>query len=211
MLDEKATVELLRSLEGGRLHLAALFAVGTGMRRGEILGLRWQDVDLKAGKVAVRQNLQQTSGGLLFKSPKTGKGQRSISLMASTTTALGRHKRLQAASRLENGWAYQDNDLVLCEDDGRPWGPDRFSAEWHKTMKQLGRPVRFHDLRHTHATLLLRQGVHPKVVSERLGHSTINITLDTYSHVMPDLQDEAALKLDGALRAAMGEARTETS
>ena len=82
----------------------------------------------------------------------------------------------------------------------------RFSAHWHKALTGQGQKVRFHDLRHTHATLLLRQGIHPKVVSERLGHSTINITLDTYSHVMPDMQDEAAEKLNGVLKAAMGAA-----
>ena len=205
-LDEKGAAELLRSLEGTRFHLPALLAVGTGMRRGELLGLRWQDVDLKAGKLAVRQNLQQTSNGLLFKSPKTGKAERSISLMTSTVTALRKEKKRQAALRLQKGPAYRGKDLVLCEDDGGPWTPNRFSAHWHKAVTGRGQKVRFHDLRHTHATLLLRQGIHPKVVSERLGHSTINITLDTYSHVMPDMQDEAAEKLDGVLKAAMGAA-----
>jgi len=209
--DETGTAELLRSLEGTRFHLAALLAVGTGMRRGELLGLRWQEVDLKAGKLAVRQNLQQTSSGLLFKSPKTAKGQRSISLMPSTVTALKQHKRRQAAIRLEKGPEYQDCGLVLCEDDGSPWTPNRFSAQWYKVVSGQGHEVRFHDLRHTHATLLLRQGIHPKVVSERLGHSTINITLDTYSHVMPDMQDEAADKLDGVPRAAMGAASRRQS
>ena len=205
-LDENGAAELLKSLEGSRQYVPALLAVGTGLRRGELLGLRWQDVDLKAGKLAVRQNLQQTNTGLLFKSPKTSKGQRSISLMPSTITALRRHKRAQAELRLEQGPAYRDYDLVLCEDDGSPWSPNIFSASWHKALAERGQNVRFHDLRHTHATLLLRQGVHPKVVSERLGHSTIGITLDTYSHVMPDMQDEAAQKLDGVLKAAMGAA-----
>lgn len=211
VLDEKGAAALLRPLEGTRFHLVALLAVGTGMRRGELLGLRWQDIDLKSGKLAVRQNLQQTSSGLLFKSPKTAKGQRSISLMPSTVTALRLHKRRQAALRLEKGPEYQDCGLVLCEDDGSPWTPNRFSAQWHKAVGERGQKVRFHDLRHTHATLLLRQGVHPKVVSERLGHATINITLDTYSHVMPDMQDEAAEKLDGVLRAATGAASRHQS
>ena len=211
VLDETGTAQLLRSPQGTRFHLAALLAVGTGMRRGELLGLRWQDIDLKTGKLAVRQNQQQTSRGLLFKSPKTAKGQRSISLMPSTVTALRRYKRWQAEMRVEMGPAYQDQDLVLCKDDGSPWTPHCFSAQWHKAVNAQGRKVRFHDLRHTHTTLLLRQGVHPKVVSERLGHSTINITLDTYSHVMPDMQDEAAEKLDGALKAAMGAASRRPS
>lgn len=205
-LDEKGAAELLRSLEGTRFHLPALLAIGTGMRRGELLGLRWQDVDLKAGKLAVRQNLQQISKGLLYKSPKTGMGERSISLMTSTVTALRKEKKRQAALRLQKGSAYQGNDLVLSEDGGSQWTPNRFSAQWHKAVTGRGQMVRFHNLRHTHATLLLRQGIHPKVVSEWLGHSTINITLDAYSHVMPDMQDEAAEKLDGVLKAAMGAA-----
>jgi len=91
---------------------------------------------------------------------------------------------------------------VLCEEDGSPWDPDRCSAEWHKTVRRLGFSVRFHELRHTHATLLLRQAVHPKIVSERLGHSTTGITLATYSHVMPGMQDEAAQRLDALLKTA---------
>ena len=210
-LDEDGTANLLRSLEGSPMCLPATVAVGTGLRRGELLGLRWQDVDLKAGKLAVRQNLQQTRDGLLFKSPKTAKGSRSLSLMPSTVEALRAHKRAQAARRLEKGPAYRDHDLVLCEDDGSPWSPNRFSAQWHKAMREKGRSVRFHDLRHTHATLLLRQGTHPKVVSERLGHATIGITLDTYSHVLPDMQDEAAKRLDGVLAVAMGKAQNGAS
>jgi integrase len=131
--------------------------------------------------------------------------------MPSTVGALKSHKREQAERRLEQGPAYRDHDLVLCEDDGSPWSPNRFSAQWNKTMREKGQSVRFHDLRQTHATLLLRQGTHPKVVSERLGHATGGITLDTYSHVLPDMQDEAAKRMDGALAIAMSNARTGTS
>ena len=210
-LDESGVQILLKSLEGTRLRTPALLAVGTGLRRGELLGLRWQDVDLKAGRLSVRQNLQTTRSGLIFKSPKTAKGRRSVSLGGSLVAALKRHKREQVAKRLRMGPVYQDRGLVFCEDDGAPWSPDCFSAEWHKTMKAQGRQVRFHDLRHTHATLLLRKGIHPKVVSERLGHSTVGITLDTYSHVMPDMQDEAAQKLDSVFRTAAGAAQTGAS
>jgi len=210
-LDEGGVRILLKSLEGARLRTPALLAVGTGLRRGELLGLRWQDVDLKAGRLSVRQNLQTTRSGLIFKSPKTAKGRRSVSLGGSLLRALKQHKREQAAKRLRMGQVYQDRGLVFCKDDGAPWSPDCFSAEWHKTMKAQGRQVRFHDLRHTHATLLLRKGIHPKVVSERLGHSTVGITLDTYSHVMPDMQDEAAQKLDSVFRTAAGAAQTGAS
>jgi integrase len=206
VLDETGSAELLRSLERSRFHLPALLAIGTGMRRGELLGLRWQDVDLKAGKLAVRQNLQEIKAGLVFKAPKTAKGQRSVSLMPSTIAALTQHKAAQAARRLEQGPQYHDHGLVLCEDDGQPWSPSQFSIHWRGAVTALGKDVRFHDLRHTHATLLLRQGVHPKVVSERLGHATVGITLDTYSHVLPDMQDEAVKLLDGALTVAISQA-----
>ena len=100
---------------------------------------------------------------------------------------------------------------MLCEDEGQPWSPSEFSISWRKTVTALGKDVRFHDLRHTHATLLLRQGVHPKVVSERLGHATVGITLGTYSHVLPDMQDEAVKLLDGALAVAMSKAGRGTN
>ena len=155
----------------------------------------------------MRQNLQQTKSGLTFKSPKTTKGQRSVSLMLSTVEALKEHKRRQAEGRLQRGSTYKDHDLVLCEEDGEPWWPNRFSARWRVTINRLGMSVTFHELRHTHATLLMRQGLNPKVVQERLGHATIGITLDTYSHVLPDMQDEAATRLDAVFSGAMGAAR----
>ncbi len=129
--------------------------------------------------------------------------------MASTATACDGTSRLQAALRLEKGPAHQDNDLVLCENDGRPRTPNRFSAQWHKVVSGRGQTVRFNDVRHARATLPLRQRIHSKAVPGRLGHSTVNITLDTYSRVMPDMQDEAAETLNGVLKAAMGVAAAE--
>lgn len=202
-LDEDAIIRLLDAARGSRLYLPIVLAVSTGMRRGEILGLRWQDVDLNAGVIAVRQAAQQTRAGISFKPPKTAKGRRVVALLELTVEALQQHKVEQAKERLLLGPGYQDHGLVCAQPDGRPWRPDALTNAFAAFVRNAGLPrVRFHDLRHSHATLLLRQGVHPKVVSERLGHATVGITLDTYSHVLPGMQEEAAHKLDIALRVA---------
>jgi integrase len=203
-LDEAATAKLLRSASDSRLSLPVLLAVTTGLRRGEILGLRWQDVDLHKSSLAVRQSLEQTRGGLAFKQPKTAKSRRVVALPALAVEALKQRKVEQATTRLALGPSYQDHDLVCPRDDGTPWPPDSFSSSFVGLVRRAGVPtIRFHDLRHTHATQLLRQGVHPKVVSERLGHATVGITLDVYSHVLPGMQAEAASRTDAALRAAL--------
>ncbi len=203
-LDEKQTAALLKAAQGTSLHLPILLAVGTGMRRGEILAVRWSDLDLAKGTLAVCQSLEQTKAGLKFKAPKTRRGRRVIALPHLLTTALRQHKAKQAALRLRMGAAYIDQDLICASPDGSPRSPGGFGSGFVKFISGLDIPrVRFHDLRHSHATQLLRQGVHPKIVSERLGHSTIGITLDTYSHVLPGMQEDAAKKIDTALRAAM--------
>jgi integrase len=202
-LSQEETVALLAALEGTRLYAPAVIAVTTGMREGEVLGLRWRDVDLENARLQVRQTLQIAKGELFFKSPKTGSGERSIALMPLTVEVLRKHRAEQNELRLRLGSGYMDQDLVLARDDGQPWHPGSFSAEWRKTTRDLGTPVKFHNLRHTHATLLLANGEHPKVVQERLGHSSIGITMDTYSHVMPSMQEAAADRLEGSLGLAV--------
>jgi integrase len=206
-LDEHATAKLLGAAEDTRLALPVMLAVTTGLRRGEILGLRWRDVDLQGGTLAVRPSLEQTRDGLAFKQPKTSKGRRVVALPSLALDALHQHKARQAAVKLALGPAYDDHDLVCAREDGRPWPPDGFSTAFVNLVRKAGiPPTRFHDLRHTHATQLLRQGVHPKIVSERLGHATVGITLDVYSHVLPGMQEEAAARTDAALRAALSRA-----
>ena len=206
-LDDAATAKLLRAATGSRLAIPVTLAVATGLRRGEILALRWKDVDLERASLAVRQSLEQTRSRLCsFKQPKTTKGRRVVALPALAVDALRQHKIEQAKMKLALGGAYEDHDLVCARDDGRPWPPDAFSTAFGGLVRRSEVPaIRFHDLRHTHATQLLRQGVHPKIVSERLGHSTVGITLDVYSHVLPGMQEEAALRTDEALRAALAE------
>jgi integrase len=204
VLDETETARLLRAVADTKYYVPSLLAVSTGMRRGEILALRWDEIDLDAGTLAVRQTLEQTRAGLAFKQPKTQKSRRLVALPPLTVDALRRHRVEQTEHRLALGPMYNDQGLVFPQRDGALWNPNTFSACFIPLADRAGLGgLRFHDLRHSHATQLLRQGVHPKIVSERLGHSTIGITLDVYSHVVPGMQEEAARKTDAALRAAL--------
>lgn len=204
-LDENEISALLKSLDGNRLYLPVALAVATGLRRGELLALRWQDIDLESAQLTVARSLEQTKGNLNFKAPKTDRSRRRIALPQVIVRLLRAHKAKQAQWRLKLGPIYQDQNLVLARDDGAPWPPDNFSTAFADHIRRHPKlaKVRFHDLRHTHATQLLKQGVHPKIVSERLGHSNISITLDTYSHVLPGMQEQAIAALDASLSASI--------
>ncbi len=200
------TAQLLRKLEGNRLYAPVFIAVTTGLRRGEILALRWRDLDLDDAEAQVRRSLEQTSTGLSFKRPKTGRGARSIALPSIAVDFLRKVRTEQALTRLSLGAVYEDHDLVCPGPEGKPWPPDSLSTAFAALIRRSDlKHVRFHDLRHTHATQLLKEGAHPKVVSERLGHSTVAITLDTYSHVLPGIQRDAVGRLDAALRSAFAQ------
>ena len=205
-LTEEETTRLLTAARETRLYVPILLAVATGMRRGEILALRWDALDLEAGTLSVSRSLEQTAGNLNFKAPKTDRSRRTVVLPRFAVVALQCHKGEQAKLRLLLGPGYQDHGLVVARADGSPWRPDVFSTEFGVLIRKTEvPPVRFHDLRHSHASQLFRAGIHPKIVSERLGHSGVGITLDTYSHLLPGMQEEAASKLDSAFRAAGGD------
>lgn len=197
-------LRLLQAATGTRLYIPVLLALSTGMRRSEILALRWSDIDLQTGHIHVSRSLEGTSPHTLrFKDTKSGSG-RLVPLPQIATDALRRHREEQArhirSLRDELGDdAYQDFDLVCCHPDGRPIVPNYFSQLFRGLTAKAGISITFHGLRHSHATFLLTANVHPKIVQERLGHSTISITLDTYSHVVPSLQEEAARHIDAVL------------
>lgn len=190
-----------------RMYLPVLLALGTGMRRGELLALRWSDVDFAHERVTVRRGLQKGKDGPTYrKGGKAGKG-RVVALPATVLPLLAAHREEQARLRAAAGDAWEDGDLVFCGPAGRPWSLDGFQSSWRRVRDRAKLPedVHFHCLRHTYATELLLAGVHPKVVSEALGHSTVRMTLDRYSHAVPHLQSEAADLMDVRLRALLGD------
>jgi integrase len=190
-------VRALRALvTGTRWEALLILTVASGPRQGEVLGFRWSDLDLTHGVLQVRRQLQRDK---TYSAPKT-ESRRRIDLAAPEVRALERHRALQEADRLAHGGAYEDHDLVFCTYRGRPLGWRNVTREFKKHLRAAGlREIRFHDLRHTNATLMLEAGIHPKVVQERLGHSDIAITLNIYSHVMPTLGRDAAQQLRDAL------------
>jgi integrase len=200
--DLPQTVELIGAVRNTPLLVPAAPAVLCGMRRGEICALRWRNVDLNAAQISVVESLEQTKAGLRFKSPKSGKG-RTVALSTTVVDELRAHRIKRAQELLRLGVRLSDDDLVIAHADGSVISPIYISQRWARTIKKsrLTRP-RFHDLRHAHATHMLANGVHPKVVSERLGHSKVGITLDLYSHVIPGMQEDAAAMVDRALSAA---------
>ena len=183
----------LASVREDRLYAAWLLLATLGLRRGELLGLRWPDVDLTSGRIAIRNTLVMVDGKPAMAEPKTAKGRRSLTLAPQVLEAVRVHRVHQAAERLSWGADYTDSGLVVTTEDGRPMHPESLSSLFVRQAKRAGlSPIRLHDLRHSVASILLAKGVHPKVVSEQLGHATIALTLDTYSHVIPSLQEEAA-------------------
>lgn len=151
----------------------------------------------------MRRSLEETGAGLKFKEPKTAKGKRLISLPKLAVEVLREHLADQTAEKKRLGDLYKDNDLILSAPDGEIWKPETFTGLYFKFARRIGIKLRFHDFRHTHASHLLRAGVSAKVVSERLGHSTVGMTLDVYSHVLPGMQEDAASKIDTVLRKAL--------
>lgn len=163
------------------------------MRRGETLGVRWQDVDLDAGRLRVVQTVLSINGKISVSEPKTARGRRPIALDPSTVSVLREHRRRMLEERMLVGADHSDDGLVFHRPDGSALRPETVSATFLRRQTKLDLPrLTLKGLRHTWATLALEHGIHPKVVQERLGHSTIGITLDIYSHVSPVLHGEAA-------------------
>jgi integrase len=186
---------------------AVLIGLHLGLREGEVLGLRWRDLDLDANRVSVRQTVNQLQGlGLVLRAtPKNKSSRRAVTLTEGARAAFRQARATQAEQRLAAGSAWIDQDLIFTTPIGDPLNPQWLRDHFRGMLDAAGiKRVRFHDLRHSHATLMLQNGEHPKVVSERLGHSKVGITLDLYSHVLPNVQTEAAERFDRLLGTGSG-------
>lgn len=184
-------------------RLAAIWALlaTTGMRRGEVLGLRWSDVNLDAGTLTIRSTRIRFGTTTATSAPKTARGNRTIALGSKSCAALRAWKRAQASERLACGPAWQDVEgLVVTNADGSPPNPEAFSNLFHKLARNAGLPpIRLHDVRHSYATAALAAGVPVKVVSQRIGHADVGVTLAVYAHVLPGDDEDAAAKADALL------------
>jgi integrase len=189
----------LNALESDRLKAAFITLLGTGLRRGELLALKWDNVNLKEGTIAVKENLAWIAKkGFVFQPPKTEKSKRVVPLPDDVLAELKKHKARQAEEKLKLGESYQDNGLVFCTEIGTPIIPRNFERKFKLLLKKADLTgIKLHSLRHTYATRLLELGENLKVVQELLGHSRISVTADIYSHVSPELKRGAAAKLNG--------------
>jgi len=190
-------VAFLDAAREHRLFAAFFLALTTGLRRGELLGLMWQDVNLEDRYISVQRSLLRSQGALVLQDVKTKSSRRLVALPDITVRVLQEHYERQMGERALYAEAYQNTGLVFCAENGAPQDPDNFRRTFNMLIEKAGVPkIRIHDLRHTHATLLLAAGMHPKIVSERLGHAEITTTMNTYSHILPSMQRQAAEVMD---------------
>jgi integrase len=200
IIDQQQSAEAIRAAEGKLIHVPVLLAITTGMRRGEILAVRWKDLNPDGRTLRVMHTLEETAVGLAFKEPKSERSRRTIALPALVVEELRRHRRQQAEDLLRLGIRQTDETLVCCDHEAQPLRPRSVTKSFANLSRKLGIGIRFHDLRHSHISHLLAAGVHPKVASERAGHASVSITLDVYSHLIPGIQEDAANRIDAALR-----------
>jgi integrase len=193
--------QLISALQNCSYYLYYYTLLLTGLRRSELVALKWKDVDLELASIYVSHSLHRLDNGtVIMKEPKTPRSRRPVDLPLSLVTLLRQHKEEQEIKRLMLGKMLTDNDFVFSNTDGTPLNPNTVTHTFAKVAARAGMPhLRLHDLRHIHATILLKAGVHPRAVQERLGHSSIATTLDIYSHTVPGLQKAAAERLDTLL------------
>ena len=196
-------VEHLLDIADSTTYYELIFtALYSGLRRGELLGLRWCDVDLLMATISVNQSLQRLTGGeFSIREPKSARSRRLVPMPPSLAVLLRQYKKFQGEQMVTLGLGLTEADLVFSHPDGSPLDPSTVSHTFSKIAKKAGLDkIRFHDLRHAHASLMLLTGADPKVISERLGHASIAITMDIYAHILPGLQEDAAIRFEGALK-----------
>ena len=209
-IDEAHGAILLDAARGTRLYIPILLALACGLRRGEIVGLRWGDIEWTNGLLWVRRSVEQTRAGVSIKEPKSPRSRRSVALPPVVIEALREHRARQDEIRDALGSDYQENDLICPRDDGSLWPPQAFTSAYRDLLRRRGLPgPNFHALRHSHASQLIRAGLDIKLVSARLGHSKSGFTLETYGHLLPGQDQEAARRIDKALRSAMAAFQTK--
>lgn len=197
------TADALEALRGSWMHVPALLGIMCGMRRGEIAGLRWGAVSLDKASLSVVRAASKTKAGIIYKAPKSDKA-RTVALSPAVVAELRTHRARQAEAMLRLGVRLDDDAFVVAQVDGSPYDPDSITKEWRLLVLKHGwKRIRFHDTRHSHATHMLVNRVHPKIASERLGHSRVGITLDVYSHVIEGMQEEAVSMVDDAMAKAL--------
>lgn len=203
---EEQLHKLLERIKKMTCYIPVMLAVTTGMRLGEVCGLTWDCVNLQQGYLEIKKQLQEVNGKLELLPLKTAGSNRKIILLNYTINALTSLKEKQEENKNYLGDNYCNVGYVVCKNNGEPYAPSYVGRNYRRVLKEykiceeLGIPIiRFHDLRHTHATLMLKANIHPKIVADRLGHSNIKMTLDTYSHILPDMQQEAINQLNKTL------------
>lgn len=196
-LNDKEVLALIKATNDTDLYIPTIIAISTGMRRGEILGLTWKNIDLENEIIKVTQALYPTKQGLVILPPKTENSIRNVSIPLTLIDILRDYKEKQNGIRERLGKHYIDNDLVCCTVNGEAINPTTLNHKFHNILKQNNLPlIRFHDLRHSHASLLLKEKVQMKAISERLGHSDINITMNLYSHIYEETNKDIANTFD---------------
>ena len=195
--DVKMIHNLLEVAKGTDMYLPILLSVTTGLRRGELLGLRWDHIDFKNSMLQVRSNMVRGEEDFVIKPPKTEAGVRDIRLGSEVMAVLKEERAKYLSDLFSYQGHFQNLNFVIRQKDGSPIRPDSMSQKWRRFLEDNRLPsIRFHDLRHSNATALIQAGVNPRVVQQRLGHSDVNITLNTYTHVLPEMDMDAAEKLD---------------
>jgi integrase len=209
-LDADGTAECIEAARASGMFIAILLAAMCGLRRGEIAALRWRSIDLERAQLSVTASLEQTEEGIREKETKSGQN-RTVALPSTMVDELRRHRLEQTEQLLRLGVRLTDDHHVCAREDGEPLQPRSFTQAFRKFARRNAlQRITLHGLRHSHATLLLASGIHPKIAQERLGHSSISVTLDLYSHVMPGMQEDAAARVDATMVTALQKRRQKS-